>query len=550
VRPRRVARRLLDPWAGLLVAALVVLAVVILLATPGPWRVVGGEDAPVTLATSPPTDVAVFVRGGGVGGRCTAAAWLHVEYEPADFTVTLVPARTRCPVPGGGWTPLGSLVIDLGPEPAAQALGDALGVAIDGWVTLDRAAAAKLLAAGSEASGGRQGRLQAKRDLVAVTTLAGDLDGLRRQHGALDRALHDLAFAEVKGNAVVNYVLGSGDAETDLDLRAATSLVAALRTTETGEVAVRTAAVVVETCGGVHSWRLDRSRLESLRLSLALGLEAPAAAPAVARRAVAAEVVLAAASGGDGEGLARDLEAALRAAGARPVDVRFEALDASGAAARLGDLATRRRPLAVVLLPAVTTAPLDTDAAARLTALAAMLGSAAQPAVVAAPAGAVPADALEAVVAAGLPVLTLGTDDAAASPSPSPSVAAPEDAVGRLQAAGQIAAAVARACWPQYLLPRAPATATGFGYAARRATPVTVAGATRGGLAAWLSTCGFAVSPKSGAGWSAPAAPAIAYQPGRRRAALAAAGDLGWSRSTLVLDAAAPAALTVVTTPD
>ncbi len=147
-------RRLLDPWAGLLFTALIVLGVVILLATPGPWRVVGESEAPVTLAPQPPNDLAVFVLAGPAAARCTAVVWLHVEHESPALTATLVPAQTRCAVPEGGYAPLRRLVTDVGAAEASDALGWVLGVEFDGWVTLDRAALLRLFTA-AHASGGR-----------------------------------------------------------------------------------------------------------------------------------------------------------------------------------------------------------------------------------------------------------------------------------------------------------------------------------------------------------------------------------------------------------
>ena len=152
------ARRLLDPWAGLVLAALIVLGVVILLATPGPWRAIGGEDAPVTLKHPPTSDVAVYVLAGPAAARCTAVVWLHVDHRHAAVTATLVPAQTRCAVAGGGYAPVGRLVTDLDAEVATKALGDAIGVGFAGSATIDRAALVKLFTAAFTPVEGREER--------------------------------------------------------------------------------------------------------------------------------------------------------------------------------------------------------------------------------------------------------------------------------------------------------------------------------------------------------------------------------------------------------
>jgi hypothetical protein len=143
-------------------------------------------------------------------------------------------------------------------------------------------------------------------------------------------------------------------------------------------------------------------------------------------------------------------------------------------------------------------------------------------------------------------VLSLGADTAESGSLPTD---VPADPVGRGAAARLVAATVARACWPQYLLPRASSTAIGFSYAARRATPVLLAGTTDPGLATWLAACGFDVRGSAAEGWRPPEGPAIVYRPGGWRAAAAAAGDLGWPRATLVADKSVPAALAVVLAP-
>jgi hypothetical protein len=76
----RAAARRLDPWAALLLGGLLAMGVVILLATPGPWQRVVGQEPPVRLEAPAPDDVALFVMGGR-GGSCSGVVWLHLDSE-------------------------------------------------------------------------------------------------------------------------------------------------------------------------------------------------------------------------------------------------------------------------------------------------------------------------------------------------------------------------------------------------------------------------------------------------------------------------------------
>ncbi|MEE4276032.1 MAG: hypothetical protein V2J16_09240, partial [Thermoleophilia bacterium] len=131
----RPAARVLDAWGALLVGVAVVLGVIILLATPGPWREVVGAP-PASAPEAMPRDVAVFVRGGAEGDDCTAAVWLHVEHERPSLTAVVVPVQTQVAVPGAGFDRLCRVVRLFGAEAAAAALGDALGVSFAGSVSL------------------------------------------------------------------------------------------------------------------------------------------------------------------------------------------------------------------------------------------------------------------------------------------------------------------------------------------------------------------------------------------------------------------------------
>jgi hypothetical protein len=527
VTRRRLARRLLDPWAGLLIAALIVLGVVILLATPAPWRVVGGPQAPVSLVPSPPSDIAVFIVAGPDAARCSAILWLHVEHEPAEATVVMVPPQSRCAVDGGGYAPLRRLVTDLGPRKAGAALGDALGVSFDGWMTLDRVALGRLLAAARAPGEGRRGLLDFRTASAALSRPPLALESLVRQHDALARCLRALPYGRLNANAVVNFMLGSEDVGTDLDLRAATALVRTFGALRARDVAVRTAAAIVETCGPARSWRLDESRLESLRLTLALGLKVPAGAPRIALRERAAEVLVVSPAGID-HGLARSLRATLGGDTAGPLAVVGRTVGGEGSGERLAALLASRRPLAVVL------APWTGISASELLAQADALRRAAQPAILLAPPAGTSSELTEAAAATGLPLANGGAGAAA-------SVTAP-----RL-----VAATLARACWPDYLAPDLTGTRLEFSYAARRGAEVAVTGSPSASQLDWLDACGYQVTDLVGAEQLAlPSAPAVVFLPGAWRAAQTMAGDLGWGAAALVRDPGAPRELTVVTTRD
>ena len=143
----------LDPWGALLLGVFVSLAVVILLATPGPWQKVVGI-APTVRGPEPPLEViAVFVQGGS-DRECIGIVWLHVDHRRVSLTACVVAPQTQGWVEEGGYLPLHRIVDDLGPQAASQALSQVLDVEMDAWVTLDREAmrlaVPTLFAGGSE----------------------------------------------------------------------------------------------------------------------------------------------------------------------------------------------------------------------------------------------------------------------------------------------------------------------------------------------------------------------------------------------------------------
>ena len=126
----------LDPWAALLLGVLLALGVIILLATPGPWHKVVGAAPAVQLTPPEPKDIAVFALGG-IDGACTGIVWLHVDQVRPSLTAVVLAPETQGFVPGASFMPLRRIVDDVGPGVAATALGQALDVSMEAWITLD-----------------------------------------------------------------------------------------------------------------------------------------------------------------------------------------------------------------------------------------------------------------------------------------------------------------------------------------------------------------------------------------------------------------------------
>ena len=546
---RRAVRRLVDPWAGLVLGALVVLGVVILLATPGPWQGTVGPARPGGAGARPSVDLAVFVVTGSAPGRCTAAAWVHVSTAPPRVSAVLVPPSVRAAVPGGGYAPVRRLVTDLDAATATGGLARALGVDLQGWVVVSEAALDRLFAAQVPDDAGRELLARSRAARAAFAAVPHDVDGLRLQHGALAGALRAAQRTPVKANAVVNYLLGSTDVRTDLDLRTVTAAVQAFFSPQAAPVAVRTAAAIIERCGPAREWRLDGRWLSRLRRSLALGVRAPGATPRVVTQARTAEVLVVAPSD-DGAAFAKGVRDALLAQGALPVAVRAVQVGDVGAGERLAALLARRRPLAVVLVPwplpgePATEAPPGSVTSQALAAMTAVLHRAWQPAVLVAPPATADDRLREAALATGLPMVDLGPG-AATALSPAAAATAPSADVGTWSAPRLVAAATARACWPAYLAPGLAGTRLEFSFAARRATGLGLVGEWDAGTMAWMQACGYA--PAAGvSGWRPSPGALVAYRPGARRAALSVAGDLGLSPSAVLRDPTAPAVVTVV----
>ena len=219
---RAVARRL-DPWAALLLGGLLAMGVVILLATPGPWQRVVGQEPPVRLEAPAPDDVALFVMGGR-GGSCSGIVWLHLDAERQALTAVVVAPRVSGFSPTDGYAPLAAIAGSAGPSAAAEALGGALGVSMDAWIALDRKALDLAVEPMFPMNEVRAARTRYRAARAAWRGLGGDEDAWATQYESLRVALPQVAFEELGVVAFSNYVLGFGFVRSDLTLQGATSL--------------------------------------------------------------------------------------------------------------------------------------------------------------------------------------------------------------------------------------------------------------------------------------------------------------------------------------
>jgi len=202
--------RRFDPWAALLLGVLVALGVVILLATPGPWHKVVGPAPAVKLTPPAPDDVAVFVLGGR-NGSCSGVVWLHTSSEKPRLTAVVIAERVQAFAPGAGYAAIGDIVDAAGPSTAAQALGDALGVKMDAWLTLGRQALRHAIQPMFPMDEVRAARPRYRLARSAWLGHGAAMPCWRTQYEALDDALPRTPF-----------VLGFGFVESDLTLQGAT----------------------------------------------------------------------------------------------------------------------------------------------------------------------------------------------------------------------------------------------------------------------------------------------------------------------------------------
>ncbi len=570
----------LDPWAALVLGGLVALGVVILLATPGPWHKVVGSAASNEFHSAPPANVAVFASGVP-DGACTTVAWLHVDNVVPSVTLVVIAPDTQAFVPGAGLTPIRRVVDEAGPAAASAALGRALGVPMDAWVSLDQVALR--LATGPMLPTG-DGRVAITRLLTAKRTWESGVTATSwiRQYYALVQGLPRIPLRSMSVVAFANYILGFGHVRSDLNLRTATSIATSLNKLDPSLAQVRAADAVVETCRRGEAWRFGDAQLAQLRQWLAFDIAPPDAGPTVRREprparvlvvfpgtrkraAVYAAEVRRSLRRSAGAPVAVDLlaepvwsrlagRAETAIAARRPLAVlvgppgaRLTAAGAQAAASALRDLGAvlRERQEPAVMSGQIPLLGAVSPAAAPVASSAAAGGSSGSPsatpmpAATAAPASAAIAAALRATA---LPVSPLGGLALRASPSARSTLRA---------AAAANAETFVRACWPGTLAPRLASTRLGLWYLARQRTTVGLvasspAASSTAAMLAQLRVWGFGATRTAPGAWRpARAFTSVYYRRSSADAALALAGDLGLGPAAVVADDAAPAAVTL-----
>jgi len=541
----RAALRRLDPWAALLLGGLLAMGVVILLATPGPWQKVVGKEPPVHLEAPSPDDVAVFVMAGRASS-CSGVVWMHVDAERHAFTAVVVAPAVSGFSPTDGFAPISAIADSAGPSSAAAALGGALGVSMDAWVALDRAATDLAVQAMVPMNDVKAARTRYRAARAAWRGRGGLRSTWSTQYETLRVALPQVQFQDLGVVAFANYVLGFGFVRSDLTLQGVTSLGEALRDVNRSRVEVRAAPVIVERCRGAEVWQVDASAVEPLWQSLAIGIVPPENDRLVTVRERAARVlVVAPFARRSAQRYAAQVRTALAASAGAPVQVTA----VWGVDTRLAFRAAReldRHPaLAVLVAPAG-------EGSRAVRKVYAMLRGRRQQAVVSGPLPAATSgsDAASVAAAAGkLPVSWL-PDVQPAGASGAGSTGAP--GMSLATAAQDNVQTLVRACWPGALAPRLRSTALGFTFVEARHTGVGVVGTSApavAGVVQRLRLWGFPAGRLTleDGGWQPPApGPQLCYRPGSRVAAAALAGDLGLSPQSVVRSGDSPRRLVLV----
>jgi hypothetical protein len=568
----------------LLLGVLVTLGVIILLATPGPWhRVVPAVASRPPLAPPPPPrDIAVYLKGPGVQG-CAGVVWLHIDYDLAEFTAVVVPARLACYQAGAGLQPLATIVDDAGPKAATKALSKTLSVSFGSWVEIDPLSVRTALPGFIT----QYSRLLHPRSLplagVWSATQPSDL-ALERQVAYLRELLREGVADQVNLVGFVNYLLGSRDVSTGLTLQAASAVGGALDLADAGDLITTSLPATVARRGAYERWLPQSRALLSLRLALGVDAASPVYGATVGATTPSPTVAVLTSSLGRWTGVYRAaFTAALRSYGAQGVRVEMVRCATPDAATRALSGA-RRSSLGVVVALGRTAdgAPTVPRTTAVLSAALAAVRAAQLPAVVSqAPGAGAPVNGVIAAQAtvAGLPLSLVATAIAAtssaagASASPgasrSPTTAAaatgapssaatgattaPAATVGPLTAsvvtawARLDAATFVRAVQPEFFAPRLPAARLGVTYYRRTLTRVVVTGtaAVAERLATRLQVDGWAAQ-RGSTSTVAVGKTTVYYAKGDRALARALAGDLGLRTARIARAPSGSAPLAVV----
>ena len=543
----RLLMRRLDPWAALLLGASLAMGVVILLATPGPWHRVGGPRPPVKLSAHAPRDVAVFTLSGR-NGACSGVVWLHVDPSTTSLAAVVVPRKVVGFVEDGGYAPLASIVDEAGPSAAAAALGDALGVDMDAWVALDREAVRAALGPMFPMLRIRPARGRYVAAERAWRGRGNETSCLRAQYRSLCQGLPRAPIAGMSVVAFSNYVLGFGFARSSFSLQGVTSLAQAMKEAAPQRRRVGVAPVLIEECRGGSVWTIDRRRLAPVLRAYAEGQRLPVRGPTVARRQRRAEVVVVASlPRSPAAAYASEVRRRLHRFAGGAISVRLVAGNAGALVARTQAALRGHQALAVLIAP--TLSGTDAETTTALEQVCSLLRRRHQDAVVAAP---LPVRAVS-VDGSTTATADRGTFDASGLPtSPFPTTVARGSMTAMLRRAARAnVQTLVRACWPSALAPRLTSTRIGFSYAGARHTEVGVV-AVAPAEARWedrLRVWGYVpgrLDAKADGWLSQQPRGTLYYQREWLRAATALAGDLGLTRSALVVVADAPRPLVLV----
>lgn len=524
------------------------LAVVILLATPGPWQGVVGVSRPVSIASLPPSDAAVFVVGSS-DDTCTGVLWLHADHRRRSLTVTVIPPLTQAPVEGGGLVPINRIVDDLGAPAATAALERVLDVDLALGVLLDRRALRLTLHPIYAAGDSRAQRRLTQQGGRAWNGTQDPSVAWLAQYRMLVAALPRVALAEMNVVAFANYVLGFGPVESDLDLQSVTTLAKMIKELDPRSLHVRVGSAVVAKCRAGEAWSLQETGLNQIRHSLAVGLTPPDTQPTtrVQRREARVLVVVP-----DTALVVSAYEAEVRrelalSAGA-PVDVRVVTAKPGRLNEAVSATVREWRPLAVLVAPAgVGEGPSEAQIEA-FGDVAAFLARHGQPAVLSLPAGSgSPTGQSSASISGRLAAL--------AESSGLPISRWTDTTAGTAADAARDAArahveTLVHACWQGTFAPDLASTRRGFSFAAAREVAVEVRARSAGAaqdVAARLQLWGYdAASGVTGRWRPTRQGEALYYRPGRLRAALALGGDYGLERSQIIAAKSAPVELILV----
>ncbi len=541
--------RRFDAWATLLLGVLVVLSVVILLSTPGPWRTVTGSNKPpVNVAAPPAANIAVFARGDH-GGACTGVLWLHVDHDRPSATVAVVDPSTQGVIAGAGFISLKRALREVGPEAASAALGNALGVRMDGYVVLDREALRLAVQAMTPLTQEQPTLVLRRHALAAWEGHSALQRPWMSQYLSLTMGVPRLPRHELEIVALANYILGFGHVKTDLKLRNVTEIATTVQAAEADRLFVGSLPVLRLRCRGVEVWRPDSTG------AAVLGRAARCTATPTVRTKAQSTRVLVVVCGPSGVGdLYRDeVRKKVRRSAGFPVDVSL-VNDTSWdrVVVRTERAIAESRPLAVYVAPpevgAMASAVSAADALKRI---AGSLRAAGVPAVF--------GDALaarngSATEWAAMSVAIGTTIQESGFPILSSSALLADTTSGRATArtrricASAGAAMLVRSCWPGVLAPRLPSTRLGFSLARRQRTVVGVvsaAGQTAPPSLARFVPYGYRVVAVESNAHASRKKTIVVYRRGMRTAALSVAGDLGLPVSAVSQDDRAPQPVTL-----